>query len=171
MSKLVIAGQVATMLGDEPENPRRGRVWIDDDIIVDVTFADKRVQGFTGAREVDVGDSFVLPGFIDMHNHLAYNALPLWAEPGRSEPWLHNKHWPDADTYTESITEPAWTYAKACPEALLGYVQVREMAGGATSAQGWPRPTVATRRCSAMSMRSAPAMWGVPPTTSSTPLW
>ena len=67
----------------------------------------------------------MLPGFIDMHNHLAYNALPLWAEPGRTEPWLHNKHWPDADTYTESITEPAWVYAKACPEALLGYVQVR----------------------------------------------
>ena len=64
--------------------------------------------------------------------------LPLWSEPGRTEPWLHNKHWPDADTYTESITEPAWVYAKACPEALLGYVQVRAMAGGATGAQGWP---------------------------------
>ena len=73
-----------------------------------------------------------------MHNHLAYNALPLWGEPGRTAPWLHNKHWPSADTYTESITEPAWTYAKACPEALLAYVQVREMAGGATAAQGWP---------------------------------
>jgi hypothetical protein len=46
-----------------------------------------------------------------MHNHLAYNALPLWSEPGRTAPWLHNKHWPDADTYTESITEPAWVYA------------------------------------------------------------
>ena len=53
-------------------------------------------------------------------------------------PWLHNKHWTDADTYTESITEPAWVYAKACPEALLGYVQVRAMAGGATGVQGWP---------------------------------
>jgi 5-methylthioadenosine/S-adenosylhomocysteine deaminase len=138
MSQLVIAGQVATMFGDEPEKPRRGRVWIQDDAIVDVTFGEGRIGGFDGAREVDAGDAFVLPGFIDMHNHLAYNTLPLWAEPGRTQPWLHNKNWPDADTYTESITEPAWTYAKACPEALLGYVQVREMAGGATSAQGWP---------------------------------
>ena len=96
------------------------------------------MAGFSDAPEVDVGDAFVLPGFIDMHNHLAYNALPLWCEPGRTEPWLHNKHWPDADTYTESITEPAWVYAKACPEALLGYVQVRAMAGGATGVQGWP---------------------------------
>ncbi|MGA8979527.1 MAG: amidohydrolase family protein [Pedococcus sp.] len=138
MSQLVIAGQVAPMVGDAPDPPRRGRVWIRDDAIVDVTFGERRLSGFVGAPEVDVGDSFVLPGFIDMHNHLAYNALPLWAEPGRTEPWLHNKHWTQADSYTESITEPAWTYAKACPEALLGYVQVREMAGGATSAQGWP---------------------------------
>ena len=51
---------------------------------------------------------------------------------------MHNKHWPDASTYTESITEPAWVYAKACPEALLAYVQLRAMAGGATAIQGWP---------------------------------
>lgn len=138
MSQLVIAGQVASMVGDDPDPPRRGRVWITDDAIVDVTFGEKRIGGFGSATEVDVGDSFVLPGFIDMHNHLAYNALPLWAEPGRSAPWLHNKHWTQADSYTASIAEPAWTYAKACPEALLGYVQVRAMAGGATSAQGWP---------------------------------
>ena len=138
MARLVIAGQVATMADDPPEPPARGRVWIDGDAVVGVTSGEDRPAGFDGAAEVDVGASFVLPGFTDMHNHLAYNALPLWAEPGRTKPWLHNKNWPDADTYTESITEPAWTYAKACPEALLAYVQVREMAGGATSAQGWP---------------------------------
>lgn len=138
MSQLVIAGQIAPMVGDDPDPPRRGRVWIEDDAIVDVTIGEHRIGGFAGAPEVDVGSSFVLPGLIDMHNHLAYSALPLWAEPGRHEPWLHNKHWTQADTYTASITEPAWTYAKACPEALLGYIQVREMAGGATSAQGWP---------------------------------
>ncbi|MEU4323355.1 hypothetical protein AB0F85_13490 [Nocardia fluminea] len=120
------------------DEPKPGRVWIRDGTIVAVTGGKRRVAGFDAAPEVDVGDAFVLPGFIDMHNHLAYNALPLWFEPGRTEPWLHNKAWPDAETYTESITEPAWVYAKACPEALLGYVQVRAMAGGATSVQGWP---------------------------------
>ncbi|WP_426594009.1 amidohydrolase family protein [Cellulomonas sp. McL0617] len=138
MAQLVIAGQVAPMVGDVPDEPRPGRVWIRDDSIVDVTFDDRPVDGFADAPTVDVGSSFVLPGFIDLHNHLAYNALPLWSEPHRTEPWSHNKAWPLADTYTESVTEPAWTYAKACPEAILGYVQVREMAGGATSAQGWP---------------------------------
>lgn len=138
MSELVVAGQIAPLDGDVPAEPRRGRVWIRDDAIVAVTTGSRRISGFSRAPEVDVGDAYVLPGFIDMHNHLAYNVLPLWGEPGRTAPWLHNKHWPTADTYTESITEPAWTYAKACPEAVLAYVQVREMAGGATAAQGWP---------------------------------
>ena len=138
MAQLVITGRIATMANGATEQPARGRVWIDGDRIVAVTRGRKRVAGFSRARPIDVGDALVLPGLLDMHNHLAYNALPLWMEPGRNEPWLHNKHWPDADTYTESITEPAWVYAKACPEALLAYVQVRAMAGGATSVQGWP---------------------------------
>lgn len=138
MSQLVVAGQVLAMARGADEEPRRGRVWIEDDRVVEVTRGRRRVPGFTGATVVDVGDALVLPGFVDMHNHLAYDALPLWTEPGRTEPWRHNKHWPDADTYTESVTEPAWVYAKACPEALLAYVQVRAMAGGATSVQGWP---------------------------------
>jgi len=136
MTALVIKGQVADMAHDV--DPSAGSVWVRDGTIVDVTRGNKSKSGFADATVVDVGDALVLPGFIDMHNHLAYNLLPLWFEPGRTEPWLHNKHWTDASTYTESITEPAWVYAKAAPEALLAYVQVRAMAGGATAAQGWP---------------------------------
>lgn len=138
MSELVIAGRIVSMADGASEDPAQGRVWTRDGRIVAVTRGERSVAGFRAAPVVDVGDAFVLHGFIDMHNHLAYNALPLWGEPGRTEPWRHNKHWPDADTYTESITEPAWVYAKASPEALLGYVQIRAMAGGATSVQGWP---------------------------------
>lgn len=138
MSRLVIAGRIASMEDGATREPAPGRVWIEDDTIVEVTEGRRRVAGFADAPVIDVGDAFVLPGLIDLHNHLAYNALPLWTEPGRADPWLHNKQWPTADTYTESITEPAWVYAKACPEALLAYVQVRAMAGGATSVQGWP---------------------------------
>lgn len=138
MSELVISGLVASMRDDDTSDPAPGRVWIRDDRIEAVTGPNVKVPGFSQAPTVDAGNRYVLPGFIDMHNHLAYNALPLWAEPGRTTPWLHNKHWPDAGTYTESITEPAWVYAKACPEALLAYVQLRAMAGGATAVQGWP---------------------------------
>jgi len=138
VSELVISGLVAPMVDGDAREAAPGKVWIRDDRIEAVTGAGATVSGFSRAPQVDVGKRYVLPGFIDMHNHLAYNALPLWSEPKRTEPWLHNKHWPDAETYTESITEPAWVYAKACPEALLAYVQLRAMAGGATTIQGWP---------------------------------
>jgi len=136
MAELVIRGTVATMTAGAAPSP--GAVWIRDGRIVGVTHGHVTKSGFSGAATVDVGDAFVLPGLIDMHNHLGYNTLPLWSEPGRTEPWLHNHHWTDASTYTPSITEPAYVYAKAVPQALLGYVQVRELAGGATAAQGWP---------------------------------
>ena len=32
----------------------------------------------------------ICPGFIDLHNHLAYNTLPLWAEPDRTSPWARS---------------------------------------------------------------------------------
>ena len=105
VGELVIAGRVVSMAEGAVGAPVRGRVWMRDDSIVAVTSGDERVAGFAGAVEVDVGDVYVLPGLIDMHNHLAYNALPLWAEPGRTKPGrLHNKHWTDADTYTEWLT-------------------------------------------------------------------
>ena len=61
-----------------------------------------------------------------MHNHLAYNALPLWSEPG-TDPRrrLHQQApGPTQSTYTESITEPAWVYPRQSlsPQALLAYV-------------------------------------------------
>lgn len=138
MAAVVIHGRVVTMELGASSEPFDGRVWIRDDAIDAVTRGAEHHEGFDDAVIVDVGDDLVLPGLIDMHNHLGYNTLPLWSEPGRVEPWLHNKHWPGADTYTERVTEPAWTFAKAAPEALLAYVQLRLMVGGATSAQGWP---------------------------------
>jgi 5-methylthioadenosine/S-adenosylhomocysteine deaminase len=97
MAALVIKGRVATMV-DESE-PFAGKVWIRDGRVVDVTRGDKTKSRFADATVIDVGGAFVLPGFVDMHNHLAYNTLPLWFEPERTDPWLHNKHWTDADTY------------------------------------------------------------------------
>ena len=139
MTALVIQGRIVTMADGATTEPFDGRVWMRGDRIEAVTQGGAVHPGFEGVPIVDVGASLVMPGFIDMHNHLAYAAQPLWSEPGRTEPWLHNKHWPGADTYTERITEPAWTFAKAAAVELLGYVQIRLLAGGATSAQGWPQ--------------------------------
>jgi hypothetical protein len=34
-----------------------------------------------GATEFTVSDAFIFPGFIDAHNHVAYNVLPKWTPP------------------------------------------------------------------------------------------
>jgi cytosine/adenosine deaminase-related metal-dependent hydrolase len=116
MSALVIRGWIVTMDNGAATGVVAGRAWVRDDAIVAVTEGDSPLDGFDDAAVIDAGENLVLPGFIDMHNHLAYGVLPLWSEPGRVLPWLHNKQWPDADTYTERVTEPAWTFLNAAPK-------------------------------------------------------
>jgi 5-methylthioadenosine/S-adenosylhomocysteine deaminase len=117
-----------------------GRVWIGDDgRIVAVTQGRKAgPPGSAGATVVDVGSSLVIPGFVDLHNHLAYNTLPLWTEPKQHTPFLHHNSWTKADSYSASTTWPAYALITACPHELLGYVEAKAIVGGTTSIQGSP---------------------------------
>jgi hypothetical protein len=60
--------------------------------------------GSEAAPIIDVGRSLVMPGLIDLHNHLAYNTLPLWIEPGQQTPFAHHNSWTRAETYAPSTT-------------------------------------------------------------------
>lgn len=117
-----------------------GRVWVaDDGTIAAVTRGTARAPtGFEHAPVVDVGTDLVLPGLIDLHNHLAYNTLPLWTEPSRTTPWPHHDSWPRAATYAASTTWPAYGLITACPHELLAYVETKAIVGGTTSVQGSP---------------------------------
>jgi cytosine/adenosine deaminase-related metal-dependent hydrolase len=117
-----------------------GRVWIGDDgTIIAVTKGSKAgPPGSAGAQVVDVGSSLVLPGLIDLHNHLAYNTLPLWTEPSQRAPFLHHNSWTRAPSYAASTTWPAYALITACPQELLAYVEAKAIVGGTTSIQGSP---------------------------------
>jgi cytosine/adenosine deaminase-related metal-dependent hydrolase len=117
-----------------------GAVYVGDDgVIVSVLGASESAPpGFSSAPVVDTG-GVVYPGLIDLHNHVAYNTLPLWLAPGA--PYLHHDRWPDEPAYSSAITWPARVLQQAAPEALLKYVEVRAIVGGATSIQGAPRST------------------------------
>lgn len=117
-----------------------GRVWIaDDGTVAAVTKGTARPPaGFEQAPVVDVGTDLVLPGLIDLHNHLAYNTLPLWSEPTRTTPWPHHESWPRAASYARSTTWPAYALITACPHELLAYVETKAIVGGTTSVQGSP---------------------------------
>ncbi len=141
-----IRGRIAALASDLGVAPSEdavftGRVWIDETTgtVVAVTRGRKAgPPGSDGAPVVDVGSSLVIPGLVDLHNHLAYNTLPLWAEPAQPVPFLHHNSWTRAKTYAARTTWPAYGLITACPQELLAYVEAKAIVGGTTSIQGSP---------------------------------
>lgn len=117
-----------------------GRVWIGDDGRIAAVTRGTRTgpPGWQTAPVVDVGTDLVLPGLVDLHNHLAYNTLPLWTEPTQTRAFAHHNSWPRARSYAASTTWPAYALITACPEELLAYVETKAIVGGCTSIEGSP---------------------------------
>ena len=86
---LVVRGHLVTFDDRRPQIPD-GALYVDrDGLIVAVSDAgDAPPPGFADANVVDARDAVVYPGLIDLHNHIAYNCLPLWASPTRKEPCM-----------------------------------------------------------------------------------
>lgn len=137
---LVISGRIVPLDRADPDAVFKGRVFLDDSGDVERVLAGNAPApaGFAAASVVDVGDAFVLPGLIDLHSHIGYNTLPLWAEPRQTAAFAHHDSWTNAPTYQASISWPSQALAAAAPEALLAYVQLRALIGGTTAIQGWP---------------------------------
>jgi len=81
-----------------------GVVYIDQGRIVTVQERAQPVpMGFEAVEVVETGGT-LFPGLIELHNHLSYNALPLWAPvPKRFE---HRGQWPDHPDYRALISGP-----------------------------------------------------------------
>ena len=79
----------------------------------------------------------ITPGLIDLHNHLAYNFLPLWPAP-RELPYTSRHQWPSAATYGRDVSNPAQAMGIVAAAAALRFAEVRAAAGGATAIQGSP---------------------------------
>jgi cytosine/adenosine deaminase-related metal-dependent hydrolase len=146
MLSLVISGRIVPLsldseVASSEKDSFQGKVWIGDDGRVESITrrnAPGPKSGFDKAAVVDVGSNLVLPGFVDLHSHLAYATLPLWTEPGRTQPFPHHDSWPSAHSYAGDITWPAYALAEAAPHELLAYAEVRALIGGTTSIQGSP---------------------------------
>lgn len=150
--RLELQGRIVPLAADDPQAHVIGRVRfgprLGDDVegddppvpVVERVTA-RRASPPDGVRQVDVGESFVYPGLTDLHSHLGFAALPMWEDQRRADskkPWLHRDLWPGADSYKPNVSWPAYAYLKGAPEALLAYAQVRALAGGTTTIQGWP---------------------------------
>jgi hypothetical protein len=136
VTPLVLFGRVVTFDERQPV-VEDGALYIgSDEIIAQVSERSAPPpEGFADARRVETGGS-IYPGLIDLHNHIAYNCLSLWASPTRTEAWARRDQWPDDEDYKPSISLPANALCQIAGEATLKYVETKAVIGGTTAIQG-----------------------------------
>ena len=131
--KYVLEGKVVTM-GPEGVVPR-GAIYIDAGVITAVQESRKKPPpGFEGAPRIRTGDT-IYPGLIELHNHLCYNAMPLWDVPLK---YSNNGQWKNHEDYRRLITKPSQVLGRTsgAVEALVRFVECRCLLGGVTTSQG-----------------------------------
>ena len=133
---LVVTGHLVTFDDARPQIPD-GALYVDADgmIVAVAEAAAPPPRGFERANRVET-NAVVYPGLIDLHNHIAYNCLPLWIAPGRSTPWTARSQWPQDPDYPTSITLPVNALCRANGKAVLKYVETKAVVGGVTAIQG-----------------------------------
>jgi len=77
----------------------------------------------------------IYPGFIELHNHLSYNCLPMWNVPQKYD---NRAQWSGIDPYRQNISYPMNLLGKTkgYVEAIVRYVECKCLAGGVTTSQG-----------------------------------
>jgi cytosine/adenosine deaminase-related metal-dependent hydrolase len=81
-------------------------------------------------------DGVIVPGLIDLHNHLAWNALPSWS-PKRQ--YANRYEWRNAYEYEELIARPARSLQQQNNCDVNEYGALRALVGGTTSIQASSR--------------------------------
>jgi 5-methylthioadenosine/S-adenosylhomocysteine deaminase len=84
----------------------------------------------------------IFPGFIELHNHLAYNALPLWSPVPKL--YQDRGQWPAHPDYRKLISGPMTVIGEhrdasgrpALLAPLVRYVECKCLLGGCTTSQG-----------------------------------
>jgi cytosine/adenosine deaminase-related metal-dependent hydrolase len=136
ITPLVLFGKLVTF---DPARPviDDGALYIGGDELIAAVQprTDPAPAGFEHAAKVQTGGC-IYPGLIDLHNHCAYNILPLWIPPKRTEPYTTRYQWPGRANYEEKISDPANALGALAGKAHLKYVEVKAVIGGVTAIQG-----------------------------------
>src|SRR5262249_62110634 len=69
-TKFVLKGKIVT-----PDQVLDGELVIEGDTIICVVAS---CTDLSGATRVTITNAYILPGFVDAHNHVAYNVFPRW---------------------------------------------------------------------------------------------
>ena len=132
--KLALAGRIVAMDEAFTVIPR-GAVYIEKGSIVAVLDAvAPKPSGFESIPVVETKGT-LFPGLIELHNHLSYNALPLWDVP---KSFSNRDQWAGTDGYRKLISGPMQVVGST-PDLippLVRYVECKSLVGGVTTSQG-----------------------------------
>lgn len=132
--KTALCGRVVTMDASRRILPD-GVVYLEKGAIVAVTDrADPAPDGFADVKVIDTWGT-IYPGLIELHNHLSYNALPMWSVPKR---YKNRNQWAGIPDYRKSISGPMQVLGKTpgLLPAVVRYVECKCLLGGVTTSQG-----------------------------------
>jgi 5-methylthioadenosine/S-adenosylhomocysteine deaminase len=132
--KMALAGDIVAM-DDALSLTRDGRLYVDKGAIVAIRRAsDPAPPGFENVSVLNTGGT-IFPGLIELHNHLAYNALRLWQVPKKYD---NRDQWSGIAEYRKLVSGPMTVVGKS-PEllpALIRYVEAKCLLAGVTTTQG-----------------------------------
>jgi 5-methylthioadenosine/S-adenosylhomocysteine deaminase len=100
--------------------------------------AAQRPPELVGAAEVETSGT-IYPGLIELHNHPAYNAIPLWDAP---KTYCNRLEWRNhSPEYVRRVKNPAYLIGKNklvpdYPRAVARYVECKALLGGHTTIAG-----------------------------------
>ena len=131
---MALAGDIVAM-DDALTVTRDGRLYLDKGAIVAIRRAtDPAPAGFESVSVLNTGGT-IFPGLIELHNHLAYNALRLWQVPKK---YNNRDQWSGIPEYRKLVSGPMTVVGKSpgLLPALIRYVEAKCLVGGVTTSQG-----------------------------------
>jgi len=134
--KFSLLGRVVTMDDKFTVFPN-GAIYVDGNTIVAVgAQSTSPPPGFTAAKSVNTGGT-IFPGLIELHNHLSYDSLRMWAVPQK---FTNRGQWQNNSDYAMNVSRPMGEIAQSSDPRLLAavarYAETKCLLGGVTASQG-----------------------------------
>jgi hypothetical protein len=134
--KFILTGRVVTMDAGRAVLPN-GAVYVDGNMINQLSDAgEPPPAGFESAKRIDT-KGIILPGLIELHNHLSYNILELWSVP---KAFGDRGQWQRHAQYVQLVNGPMLILSKSTDPLVLAaiarFAETKCLLGGVTTSQG-----------------------------------
>ncbi len=131
---MILEGRIVTMAASRLVI-NQGRVYVKGGNLVRVQPAEAPApEGFAGVAVTNTKGT-IYPGLIELHNHLAYNALRLWQVP---RTYSNRDQWAGIPEYRERVSGPMNIVGRT-PDllpAVIRFVEAKCLVAGVTTTQG-----------------------------------